>query len=208
MPVSLAGLRWWRIMPAAVVAFLGSLFITFLIVTGYAFRLGVEAHGAPDPTKISAFAHQVGPTWGPVLLALFTAIWSLLGRASGDRASSSRRPRGSDRRDSRPASGVAARRTGRGHVRCGGRRGLGWRCGRPTHQESDFRSLRGQRCLTSEGFLSRASRDKVLGWTKSAAPRVLLGFQRPTRSAVTVRLSVADRRPMSSSGGNGTPVVR
>lgn len=74
MPVSRAGLRWWRIMPAAVVAFVGSLFITFLIVTGYAFRLGVEAHGAPDPTKISAFAHEVGPTWGPVLLALFTAI--------------------------------------------------------------------------------------------------------------------------------------
>lgn len=74
MPVSLAGLRWWRIMPAAVLAFLGSLLITVLIVTGYAFTLGVEARGAPDPTKISAFAHQVGPTWGPVLLALFTAI--------------------------------------------------------------------------------------------------------------------------------------
>ena len=74
MPVSLAGLQWRRIIPAAVVAFLGSLLVTVLIVTGYAFTLGVEARGAPDPTKISAFAHQVGPTWGPVLLALFTAI--------------------------------------------------------------------------------------------------------------------------------------
>jgi hypothetical protein len=73
MPVSLAGLRWWRIVPAAVIAFLGSLLVIILIVTGYAFTLGVEARGAPDPTKISAFARYVGPTWGPVLLALFTA---------------------------------------------------------------------------------------------------------------------------------------
>jgi hypothetical protein len=74
MPVSLPGLHWWRIIPAAVAAFLASLAITFLIVTGYAFTLGVEARGAPDPARISAFAHQVGPTWGPVLLALLTAI--------------------------------------------------------------------------------------------------------------------------------------
>lgn len=148
MPVSRAGLRWWRIMPAAVVAFVGSLFITFLIVTGYAFRLGVEAHGAPDPTKISAFAHEVGPTWGPVLLALFTAIGAFWVARRVTEPVRHGVLVGA-RRDSRPASGVAARRTGRGHVRCGGRRGLGWRCGRPTHQESDFRSLRGQRCLTS-----------------------------------------------------------
>ena len=74
MPVSFAGVRWLRIISAAVVAFLGSLAITFLIVTGYAFTLGVEARGAPDPTKISAFAHRVGPEWGPVILALLTAI--------------------------------------------------------------------------------------------------------------------------------------
>jgi hypothetical protein len=74
MPFFLADLHWRRIMPAAVVAFLGSLLITFLIVAGYAFTLGVEARGAPDSTKISAFAHRVGPTWGPVLLARFTVI--------------------------------------------------------------------------------------------------------------------------------------
>ncbi|PYQ10088.1 MAG: hypothetical protein DMH00_11840 [Acidobacteria bacterium] len=74
MPVNLAGLRWWRIVAAAVVAFLGSMLVTILIVTGYAFTLGVQARGAPDPKRISAFAHQVGPTWGPVLLAVFTAF--------------------------------------------------------------------------------------------------------------------------------------
>jgi hypothetical protein len=77
MPVNLAKLRWWRIVLAAVVAFLGSMLVTILIVTGYAFMLGVEARGAPDPTKISAFARQVGPTWGPVLLAVFTAVGAL-----------------------------------------------------------------------------------------------------------------------------------
>lgn len=74
---NLAGLRWWRIVPAAVVAFLGSMLVTILIVTGYAFRLGFQMRGAPDPTKISEFAQQVGPAWGPVLLAVFTAVGAL-----------------------------------------------------------------------------------------------------------------------------------
>ena len=77
MALNLAGLRWRRIVPAAVVAFLGSMLAIILIVTGYAFTLGVKARGAPDPTKISAFARQVGPTWGPMLLGLFTAVGAL-----------------------------------------------------------------------------------------------------------------------------------
>jgi hypothetical protein len=77
MLVNLAGLRWGRIVLAAVAAFLASMLGTILIVTGYAFTLGFQARGAPDPTKISAFARQVGPTWGPVLLAVFTAVGAL-----------------------------------------------------------------------------------------------------------------------------------
>lgn len=73
MAVSLAELRWWRIVSAAVAAFLGSMLVTTLIVTGYAFKLGVEARGAPDPARISAFANRVAPTWGPVLLVVCTA---------------------------------------------------------------------------------------------------------------------------------------
>ena len=77
MQANLVGVRWRRIVPAAVVAFLGSMLVTVLIVTGYAFTLGFQARAAPDPTRISAFARQVGPTWGPVLLALFTAAGAL-----------------------------------------------------------------------------------------------------------------------------------
>ena len=77
MSDNLVGLRWWRIVGAAVMAFVGSMLVTILIVTGYAFTLGVAARGAPDPKRISAFAHEVGPTWGPVLLAVFTALAAL-----------------------------------------------------------------------------------------------------------------------------------
>ena len=77
MVANLAGLRWRRIVPAAVVAFLGSMLVTMLIVAGYAFSLGVKARGAPDETKIAAFASQVGPTWGPMLLVLFAALAAL-----------------------------------------------------------------------------------------------------------------------------------
>ncbi len=73
----LVAVRWRRIVSAAVVAFLGSMLVTILVVTGYAFTLGFQARGAPDPTRISEFARQVGPTWGPVLLALFTGVGAL-----------------------------------------------------------------------------------------------------------------------------------
>jgi len=77
MLLDLAELRWRRILPAVVVAFLGSMLATVLIVTAYAFVLGVQARGAPDPAKISAFASRVAPTSGSVLLALFTVAASL-----------------------------------------------------------------------------------------------------------------------------------
>ncbi|MGQ0736754.1 MAG: carbon-nitrogen hydrolase family protein [Acidobacteriota bacterium] len=51
----------------------------------------------------------------------------------------------------------------------------------PIYSSQTFRSLRIARArigLTSQGFLSRASRDKILGWTESGAPRLLLEFQR------------------------------
>jgi hypothetical protein len=72
MASNLPGLRWNRIIAAALGAFLASMLISVLIVTAYALTLGVKARGAPDPRKISTFAHQVGPTWGPVLLVVLT----------------------------------------------------------------------------------------------------------------------------------------
>lgn len=79
-----ADLRWRRIVTAALVAFVGSLLMTVVIVTGYAFTLGVQARGAPDPAKIEAFASRVGPTWGPALLVIFTAAaaWWVARRVS------------------------------------------------------------------------------------------------------------------------------
>jgi hypothetical protein len=70
----LADLRWRPILAAALVAFIGSLLMTVLIVTGYAFTLGFQARGAPDPSRISAFAERVAPTSGRALLVLFTAV--------------------------------------------------------------------------------------------------------------------------------------
>lgn len=77
MPANLVGVRWQRIVPAAVAAFLGSMLVTILIVTSYGIMLGFQARGAPDPTRISEFARQAGPTWGPAILALFTAVGAL-----------------------------------------------------------------------------------------------------------------------------------
>ena len=77
MAAYLARLHWGRIGGAAVAAYAASMAATVLLVTAYAFMLGFEARGAPDPARISAFARQVGPTWGPVLLATFTAFAAL-----------------------------------------------------------------------------------------------------------------------------------
>jgi hypothetical protein len=57
---------------AAVTAFVGSFVLVAVIVAGYAFKLGAAARGAPDPDRIQRFAEQVGPTCGPVLLAILT----------------------------------------------------------------------------------------------------------------------------------------
>ena len=73
-----SGLHWGRVLLAGLMAFAASMLITVLIVTGYAFKLGFEARGTPDPAKISEFARAVGPSWGPVLLAALTALGALL----------------------------------------------------------------------------------------------------------------------------------
>ena len=65
-------MRWGRVVTAAVTAFVGSFVLVAVIVAGYAFKLGAAARGAPDPDRIQMFAEQVGPTWGPVLLAILT----------------------------------------------------------------------------------------------------------------------------------------
>jgi uncharacterized BrkB/YihY/UPF0761 family membrane protein len=65
---------WLSIIMAGIVAFVVSLIGTFLVVTVYAFSLGMQARGAPDPNKISAFAKQVIPFLSPLLLSLLVVL--------------------------------------------------------------------------------------------------------------------------------------
>jgi hypothetical protein len=96
MVVNLGRVGWVRIVGAALVAFVGSMVVTMLVVTGYAFMLGFQARGAPDQTRISAFAREVGPTWGPVLLWVFTAFAALRVARWGTAARSAWRSHRSD----------------------------------------------------------------------------------------------------------------
>src|SRR5216683_6114341 len=41
-----------------------------VVMAGYAFALAMQAHGAPDPHSIAAFANRVIPFLGPILLSL------------------------------------------------------------------------------------------------------------------------------------------
>ena len=61
---------WISIVVAGVAAFVISFIATFLIVGVYAFVLAFQVRGAPDPTKINAFANQVAPLLSPLLLTL------------------------------------------------------------------------------------------------------------------------------------------
>ena len=67
---------WLSIVIAGMAAFVVSLIGGFLVVSVYAFSLGMQARGAPDPARISAFASQVIPLLGPVLLSLLVMIAS------------------------------------------------------------------------------------------------------------------------------------
>jgi hypothetical protein len=67
-------LRWGRCLLGGLATFGTSLFLTAAIVTVHAFRLAFEARGQPDRLEIQAFARQVGPVWGPVLLVVLTLV--------------------------------------------------------------------------------------------------------------------------------------
>ena len=78
MATSTSRLKWGRILVGGLLAWVGSFLLVFLIVTGFALKLGFEARGAPDQARIQHFAERIGPTWGPALLAILTlaaAFW-------------------------------------------------------------------------------------------------------------------------------------
>ena len=102
IPANLVGVRWRRIVPGAVVAFLGSMLVTILIVTGYAFTLGFQARGSRRPDANLLARAPSRPDLGAAAPGAVHGGWGLVGRASGDRPRSPWRPRGSNRRDRRP----------------------------------------------------------------------------------------------------------
>jgi hypothetical protein len=61
---------WFSIVLTGLLAFVVSLAVTAAVVAGYAFFLGMQARGAPDPEKIAAFANRVIPFLGPLALSL------------------------------------------------------------------------------------------------------------------------------------------
>jgi len=61
---------WLSIVLTGLLAFVISIVVGAAVVAGYAFALGIQARGAPDPEKIAAFAGRVMPFLGPLLLSL------------------------------------------------------------------------------------------------------------------------------------------
>lgn len=70
-------IRWGRVTWTALTVYGASFLIVFLIVTSYAFYLGLQARGAPDQTMIQAFASQYVPWLGMISLILFTFLGAL-----------------------------------------------------------------------------------------------------------------------------------
>ncbi len=67
-------IKWVRVILAALVVYVLSYLLVFLIVTGYATLLAFQARGAPDQTMIESFANQFAPWIGPVSLLIFTYL--------------------------------------------------------------------------------------------------------------------------------------
>ena len=61
---------WLSIVLTGLLAFVISIAISGAVVAAYAFALGMQARGAPDPDKIAAFASRVIPFLGPLVLSL------------------------------------------------------------------------------------------------------------------------------------------
>ena len=74
MTTTVQRVPWLSIALGGIAAFVVSFIGSFLVVSVYAFSLGMKARGAPDPAKISAFASEVIPVLGPLLLSLLVII--------------------------------------------------------------------------------------------------------------------------------------
>jgi uncharacterized BrkB/YihY/UPF0761 family membrane protein len=61
---------WLSIVLTGLLAFVISMAVIAAVMAGYAFTLAMQAHGAPDPHSIAAFANRVIPLLGPLALSL------------------------------------------------------------------------------------------------------------------------------------------
>ena len=61
---------WLAIVLTGLLAFVVSMAGIAAVMAVFAFALAMQAHGAPDPNKIAAFANRVIPFLGPLLLSL------------------------------------------------------------------------------------------------------------------------------------------
>jgi hypothetical protein len=61
---------WLSIVLTGLLAFVVSMAVIACVMAGYAFALAMQAHGAPDPNKIAAFANRVIPFLGSLVLSL------------------------------------------------------------------------------------------------------------------------------------------
>jgi len=67
---------WLSIVLTGLLAFVIGMAVAAATVAGYAFALAMQAHGAPDPAKIAAFANRVIPFLGPLVLSLLVLFAS------------------------------------------------------------------------------------------------------------------------------------
>ena len=72
-----SGIRWIRVLGAALAVIALSFFILMIIITLYAFGLAFQARGAPDQNAINHFAATVSPKLMPWLEMLLTLVVAL-----------------------------------------------------------------------------------------------------------------------------------
>jgi len=71
-------IKWRRVILTGIGAYIASILLITLIVTGYAFRLAFQARGAPDQAKIALFAERLSGSWGLISILIVTfwaAVW-------------------------------------------------------------------------------------------------------------------------------------
>ena len=78
MNIQLADIRLGKIVLTSLLIIIVVFVIIAAVVAVYAFILGAEARGSPDPQQIQLFARRIGSIWGPIVGTVATlsgAVW-------------------------------------------------------------------------------------------------------------------------------------